>query len=189
MAARTLRSKRLPSPSRSSATSQRNSTLAKRSTKPAEASTTGAPRYFLIVASRDHVLKGVEGGFCQANHGKKAPLMQMKKGDGVLFYSARETYTPKSKGKADGKMCQKITAMGRVKDDDVFQVKVFEGFEPYRRNVEFLEGKEVSILPLIERLGFIRDKTHWGASLRFGFLKIAEGDWDIIEKEMMRKEE
>lgn len=128
----------------------------------------------------------VEGGFVQANHGKKAPIVQMKKGDGVVFYSARETYTPESKGKAEGKVCQKFTGLGRVKDDDVYQVKVSEGFEPYRRNAEYEEGKEVSIVPLIEKLDFIRDKTHWGASLRFGFLKIADGDWELIRDEMLK---
>ena len=114
-------------------------------------------------------------------------MMQMKKGDGVVFYSARETYTPKSKGKAEGKVCQKFTGLGRVKDDDVYQVKVFEGFEPYRRNADYEEGKEVSILPLLEKLDFIRDKTHWGASLRFGFLKIAEGDWELIQNELLKQ--
>lgn len=114
-------------------------------------------------------------------------MMQMKKGDGVVFYSARETYTPKSKGKAEGKVCQKFTALGRVKDDDVYQVKVFESFEPYRRKAEYENGRDASILPLVDKLDFIRDKRHWGASLRFGFLKVAESDWKLIESEMRKQ--
>ncbi len=201
MSTRTLRSRRLFSPnassskSRPSPSSQSGSkttaTLADRkrsSVKPSSAAAaTTMPRYFLIVASRDHLRTAVEGGFCQANHGKKAPIMQMKKGDGVVFYSAKETYTPKSKGKPGGKACQKFTGMGRVKDDDVYQVRVTGTFEPHRRNVDFDVGKEVSILPLIEKLDFIRDKTHWGASLRFGFLKITEADWELIQSKMQEE--
>ena len=166
-------------------TPQRRST-----TKQTSTSTTGSSRYFLIVASRDHVRSAIDGGFCQANHGKKAPLAQMKKGDGVLFYSAKETYMPKSSGlKNKDDVYQRFTAVGTVKDDDVYQVKVTDGFQPYRRNMDFREGKDVSIRPLIEKLDFIRDKTHWGASLRFGFLKIAEGDFEIVEREMVEGKE
>lgn len=32
-------------------------------------------KYFVIVASKDHVMRGKREGFCQACHGKKAPLV------------------------------------------------------------------------------------------------------------------
>jgi hypothetical protein len=38
-----------------------------------------AVQYWIAVVSKDHVLKGVEGGFAQAGHGKRAPLAKMKK--------------------------------------------------------------------------------------------------------------
>ena len=38
-------------------------------------------RYWLGVASKDHVQIGVEGGFCQLCHGKKTPLTRMQRGD------------------------------------------------------------------------------------------------------------
>ncbi|MDQ7862723.1 hypothetical protein RCO48_21920 [Peribacillus frigoritolerans] len=31
-------------------------------------------RYWIGVASRDHVMKGIDGGFAQLCHGKEAPL-------------------------------------------------------------------------------------------------------------------
>ena len=37
-------------------------------------------RFWIGVVSKEHVLRGVEGGFCQVCHGKKAPLNRMKKG-------------------------------------------------------------------------------------------------------------
>ena len=151
------------------------------------------PRYWLLVASRDHVRNAIEGGFCQANHGKRAPMERMKKGDGVVFYSGRETLVRNEKGGQKGEICQRFTGIGRVSGEEVWQVRQVMGgkdhFEPWRRSVEFsaMDGegtRDVDIKPLIERLEFIRDKKHWGASLRFGFLKIGEGDWEVVEKAM-----
>ena len=140
-----------------------------------------SPRFWLIVSSRDHILRGVEGGFCQANHGKKAPLQRMKKGDGVLTYSPKVKY-------GETAPCQKFTAIGRVKEDKVFQVKMTENFEPWRRNVEYEEEvEEVDIRPLIEELGFIKNKEKWGASFRFGFIKVPKEDWERVERVMLKK--
>ncbi len=51
-----------------------------------------AQRHWLVVASRDHALRGVEGGFVMANHGKRAPLARMSPGDGIVVYSPTTSY-------------------------------------------------------------------------------------------------
>lgn len=71
------------------------------------------PRYWIGVASRDHVLKGVNGGFAQLCHGKEAPLKKMNVGDWLIYYSSKESF----KG---NKPYQKFTAIGRVIDDNVY---------------------------------------------------------------------
>jgi hypothetical protein len=38
-------------------------------------------RYWMIVASKDHVEVGVKQGFAQACHGKVSPLKRMQPGD------------------------------------------------------------------------------------------------------------
>ena len=43
-------------------------------------------RFWVTVASKDHALRGINGGFIQACHGKEAPLKRMKRGDYVIFY-------------------------------------------------------------------------------------------------------
>ncbi len=35
-------------------------------------------RYWIGVACKEHVLRGVTGGFCQVCHGKAAPLNHMR---------------------------------------------------------------------------------------------------------------
>ena len=44
----------------------------------------GMPRYWLGVVSREHVLRGVEVGIVQVNHGKRTPLERLSPGDGFL---------------------------------------------------------------------------------------------------------
>jgi hypothetical protein len=63
-------------------------------------------RYWILVASRDHVQTGVEEGICQASHGKEAPLKRMGEGDWVVFYSPKESYDGVEK-------CRKFTAIGK----------------------------------------------------------------------------
>jgi hypothetical protein len=123
------------------------------------------------------VLRGVEGGFMQACHGKKPPLVRMKKGDGFLFYSGKVSMDGNEK-------CQEFTAIGEVKDDLVYQFQMSENFIPFRRNIEFLESNSVSILPLIDDLEFIQDKKYWGYNFRYGFLEIGEKDFNFIQSKM-----
>lgn len=138
-------------------------------------------RFWIAVVSKEHVLRGVEGHFMQACHGKKAPLARMKKGDGFLFYSSKISMHGDEK-------CQSFTAIGEVKDDIVYQFQMNENFIPFRRTIDFFESKDVSILPLIEDLEFIQDKKYWGYNFRFGFLEIGEKDFNFIQSKMMVNE-
>ena len=135
-------------------------------------------QYWIVVASRDHVMRGVAGGFMQANHGKQAPLKRMKPGDWVIFYS------PKQFLESDAK-CQAFTAIGRVSDGEIYQFVLTEDFVPFRRNVQFYTAKEVSILPLIDALDFIPNKKAWGYPFRFGFFEIGKKDFDLIHNNML----
>ena len=133
--------------------------------------------YWIGTVSRSHVLRGVAGGFIQLNHGKKAPLRRMKAGDFLAMYSPRTEYP-------DGAPLQAFTALGRVKNGDIYQVTMSEDFKPYRVDVDFLAGQEAPIRPLIERLSFIKDKTYWGAAFRFGYIKASASDLELIAEAM-----
>ena len=48
-------------------------------------------RYWIGVASADHVAFGVAGGFMQLNHGKAAPLRRVSAGDWIIYYAPQQT--------------------------------------------------------------------------------------------------
>lgn len=126
-------------------------------------------RAWVGVASREHVQIGVEGGFAQFCHGKAAPARRPRKGDAVVYYSAKEVF-------GQTLPCQRFTAFGIVEDDTPVSVEQFPGFFPWRRQVRWLHRRETPIQPLLGRLRFIEDPRHWGAPFRFGFLEIPQAD-------------
>ena len=127
--------------------------------------------------SRDHVRRGVEGGFTQAGHGKAAGLKRLATGDWLAFYSPKTTLR-------DGERLQAFTAIGRVADDELYQVEMAPGFVPWRRNVSFLRGSETPIAPLIDELTFIKDKRRWGYVFRFGLFEIPQEDFERNKRAM-----
>ncbi len=139
-------------------------------------------RYWMIVASRDHVMRGVSQGFTQANHGKAEPLKRLRPGDWIIYYSPKLVY-----GEA-GKL-QAFTAIGRVTSDTVYTVDMGDGFVPARRDVEFLPCKELPLPPLVNELSFIHNKTNWGAVFRFGFFQISLADFERIARDMLLEPE
>jgi hypothetical protein len=136
------------------------------------------PRNWIIVASRDHVLKGVTEGIAQASHGKETALRRMKKDDNIVCYSPKSMYGQNGK-------CQRFTAIGKIKDDDIFQVELTETFSPFRRRAEYYhECKEIPIQNLIPVLSFNKKKASWGYVFRFGLIQIPYNDFLTISNEM-----
>ena len=137
--------------------------------------------YWIGVISRAHAQVGVEGGFIQLNHGKKAPLQRLHAGDSIIIYSPRDAYP-------DGSVLQHFTAIGQIVTGDIYQVEMTSDFKPYRLDVGFMKCHETPIKPLIHSLSFIKNKTRWGSAFRFGHLKIPEPDFRIIADAMGAKE-
>lgn len=135
------------------------------------------PKYWINVISKNHVLRGVVEGITQSGHGKEAPLRKMKEGDWIIFYSPKQSLEGNEK-------LQAFTTVGQLADDEVYQFEMSSTFKPFRRKVIFKNSKEISILPLIDKLEFIKDKTHWGFMFRFGLFEISEKDFNTISKEL-----
>lgn len=135
------------------------------------------PRFWIGVASREHVKMGVAGGFSQLCHGKAQPLRRMAVGDWLIYYSPQEKFGEKLP-------CQRFTAIGEVVGSEVYPFEMFPGFVPHRRNIRFLDADDTPICPLIERLAFIHDKRHWGYAFRYGHLEIPQADFTLIAAAM-----
>ncbi|RZM06009.1 MAG: EVE domain-containing protein [Pedobacter sp.] len=136
-------------------------------------------QYWIAVVSKNHLMRGVNGGFMQANHGKEAPLKKLDRDDWVLFYSPKETFEGKD-------LLQAFTAIGQVADDKIYQHTMTGDFIPYRRDMVFYKCEEIPIAPLIDQLDFIENKKSWGFKFRFGFFEIPEQDFKLISSAMIK---
>ena len=108
-------------------------------------------RYWIGVASKNHVSRGVADGFCQLCHGKAQPLKRMSVGDWIVYYSPKEIFEKSTP-------CQKFTAIGEVVGTEVYPFEMSPGFIPHRRDIRFLKSEDVPIRPLLDQLSFIKDK-------------------------------
>ena len=138
-------------------------------------------KYWIAVVSKEHTLRGVRGGFMQVCHGKPAPLKRMKVNDWIIVYSPKLSMEGEEK-------CQAFTAIGQTTDEDVYQFQMSKDCIPLRRNIKFQDCNETSILPLINDLDFIQNKSRWGYPFRFGFFEINEHDFNLISSQMLQCE-
>jgi EVE domain len=134
-------------------------------------------KYWINTVSFEHVQKGIEGGFTQADHGKAVNIKRLSIDDMVVFYS------PKTKFE-NGKPLQKFTAIGIVTDAEPYQVEMTSTFHPWRCNIKFLKCEQSPIKDLIEKLEFIKDKKKWGFPFRRGLFGIPEKDFRLIADSM-----
>ena len=136
-------------------------------------------RYWIAVVPRDRVEPAVAQGFVELNYGKAAPLSRMQPGDGVAFYSPRESFP-------DGAPLQVFTAIGRVGEGGVFEVPPVGPPPAFRRSAAWLDATPAPIRPLLPGLTFIRNKAHWGAAFRFGIVRVPREDFATIAQAMGR---
>jgi EVE domain len=135
------------------------------------------PKYWIAVASAEHVRRGRGEGFMQVGHGKAAPLKRIRPGDRVIYYSPAVTLGGKDK-------LQSFTAIGTVKTGEPYLLDMGKGFKPYRRDVAWAEAEEAPIGPLLDKLEFAADKPNWGYQLRFGLFSISDADFRLIARAM-----
>lgn len=121
----------------------------------------------MIVASRDHAKRGVVGGFVMANHGKRAPMARLSRGDGILIYSPTTTYP-------DGAPLRAIAIVGEVTGEAPEPSDAIPG--GWRRAAAL---REIDPLPLDRIRGHLPTSR-----IRFGFFELEPADadaiWDLV---------
>ena len=79
---------------------------------------------------------------------------------------------------------QAFTSIGFVKDERIYQADMGGGFQPYRRDVSYVDASEASILPLLDTLELTCGKRNWGYPFRMGLVEITARDFAMISAAM-----
>ncbi len=137
------------------------------------------PENWIAVACAEHVRIGLDGGFMQVNHGRRAPLERVRPADRVVYYSPSEKLR-----QPDG--LQSFTAIGQVAAGVPYQATMHNGrFHPWRRDVDWCKDTHTArIRPLLEQLEFSRGNKNWGYPLRLGLIRVSAHDMGLIATAM-----
>ena len=133
--------------------------------------------YWIGVASRDHVMRGMKGGFCQLSHGKSSPVERLQPGDRIVYYSPREAM-------GEGDPLQAFTAIGEISPGESYRADMGGELKPLRRDMRFFKAHDAPIKPLIGQLSFTRGRASWGYAFRRGSFRMEADDYRIIAKAM-----
>lgn len=140
-------------------------------------------KYYINVASKNHCLKGIEGGFIQSCHGKLWPLKKLQPEDKFILYASKIIFGEKAS-------CQEFIAVGSITKDPSYETIINIKNQDqifYRKDVIFEKNLEAtSILLLIENLDFIVNKKNWSYKFLFGFFEISEKDFNLIYNNMKK---
>ena len=120
-------------------------------------------RHWVVVVSRDHARRGVAGGFIMANHGKRAPLARMARGDGIIVYSPTTSYP-------EGELLRAVSFVGEVTGDAPEPSEVIAG--GFKRAADLREVEPVALADIHDHLPTSR--------IRFGFFEIDAADAEAI---------
>ncbi len=88
----------------------------------------------------------------------------MKKGDYLLYYSPKYDINGQDK-------LQAFVAVGKIIDDKAYQVEQFEGFFPFRRNVEYYQPVKDCSIEIARQHPEWRDYT---SRLRYGHFEVSK---------------
>ena len=135
------------------------------------------PRFWIAVASHEHVKKAIAGGFAQLCHGKAAPLRRLQAGDWLAYYSPTELFGEKAPYRW-------FTAIGTCKAGKPYQFAMGSDFTPWRRDIAYVTAQPAPIAPLIEQFSFVTNRKQWGLPFRRGFFEIPEADFQLIAQAM-----
>lgn len=136
-----------------------------------------ATKYWIGIASKDHIMTGVAGNFCQLGHGKHAPVKRLNPADWLIYYAPRT----KLKG---GDKVQAFVALGQIQEGDPYLVGMSMDFSAWRRNISYQDVRSANIHDLLDQLNFITDRKHWGILFRRPMFEVSESDFNLIARAM-----
>ena len=139
--------------------------------------------HWIGVASHDHVLGAVQGGFCQLGHGKEALVRRLKAGDLIVFYSPREL------------MGSGPVLLGFHRGPDASltdlptKLSSLRAFVHIAAGQKFFKSRQAPVWPLLQELTFTQGNESWGLAFRRGAFRITADDFKRIAEAMSIKSE
>lgn len=135
-------------------------------------------KYYIACFSKDHLETATQKGIIELEHATEKPLEKLHINDKIVVYSSKYKMTDSHS------TLESFTAIGNIISDEIEEIEITANFTAYVKRIDYFLEKDVPIAPLVEKLGFIHNKSHWGFSLIRGFVEISESDYNLIYTQM-----
>lgn len=132
-------------------------------------------KYWIGVLPKEYVEIAFKESFCQICNGKRYFINKIALNDRMIYYSPKSNINSKEK-------YQKFVATGTITSESEYQVKISEGFYPFRKDMQFEKiQREVDLIELKYNSEWIKCR----GNLRFGYFQITEELFSSIYNKMM----
>jgi EVE domain len=136
------------------------------------------PRYWIAVIPKTFVERARAGGFAGFAHGRYQAVIRVHPGDWLVYYSPRTLL----KG---GDEVRAFTAIGKIAEREPYEAEMRPGTVGWRRDIAYEKGaREAGIYPLLDKLGFIKDREHWGLFFHRSIFSVPRADFALIAAAM-----
>ncbi|WP_172292261.1 EVE domain-containing protein [Pseudoruegeria sp. HB172150] len=135
-----------------------------------------AQSFFIGVVHERQAAMARKAGIVAFSHGREAPVKSLSVGDAVILYAPKTDF--------DGKPVQAFIAHATVTGEEAEQREFAPGMIAWCRAARFDDVNTVPVRPLLDDLGFIRNKQHWGMAFRQGKFAIPDPDYRLIASAM-----
>lgn len=129
-------------------------------------------RYFLFIASHDHLMHAIANGFIQQRYLNR--FRDVHKGDYVVLYATKLNYNGKTP-------YRKFVGIGKVISDEIFEIPHGTNMY-YRMMVKYKKYHEKDLSNIIDQLEFIKNKKNYGFYFIRGKRELSEADYNTIAK-------
>jgi EVE domain len=133
--------------------------------------------YWIGVAAKDHVAKGVAGGFCMFAHGKHTAVKRLSPGDRFAYYAPMT-------GMGTGETVRSFVAIGEILPGEPIQQQMGAAGTGWRRAARYFAARDAGIYLLLPQLSFVVDQSHWGMYFRRSLFVIGPHDFELIAEAM-----
>ncbi|MGD9916206.1 MAG: EVE domain-containing protein [Rhizobiaceae bacterium] len=134
-------------------------------------------RHWIGVSAGEHVAIAVAESFAMFAHGRHTAAKRVASGDWVAYYCPRE-------GMNSGAELRAFMAIGQAVDGSPSERMMVPGVTGWHRPMQWLKAKRADVYPLLERLSFVTNRSHWGMYFRKSLFAVEAADFALIADAM-----
>ena len=140
------------------------------------------PNYWIFPITQDSLYVSLDKEIVGTRSKNRKRVENWEIGDLIIFYVSREEYHSMNPVREFQALVECISHP--FESNQKIWSHIGGDVFPTRVRIRVVNKKKCKIMPLIERLSFIKNKKNWGSAFFSGIRKISQNDFNLIIKAM-----